>query len=553
MEKLDLFIVNSTILTLDEDDSVAGSLAVKGGRIVRIWSEKQPPADILALNTDAEILDLKGNTLIPGFVDTHNHILTYSLNLARVDCGSPLNKSIEEILQKLSNKAAQTPEGEWIFGYGYDDTLLQDKRHPNRYDLDKVSDKHPIMIHHTSGHLSVVNSKAIELAKVTENTPVGTGGYFGLDENGKLNGVLYERPAMEFFYAVQEKDTEETLLKRLGMAAQNYMAEGITTNTDAGVGLRVGEVEFDIHIKAAQQGLNPMRTKLMILHTLLRDGGKFAGYSADRLDAYIKQLTNGLVELDSAKMFQDGSIQGLTGALREPYYSDSSITGNLFHEQSAFNEEILELHKRGFRIAIHGNGDNAIGSILDAFEYALDKSPRDDHRHRIEHVQTATTADLDRMQKLGVAGSFFINHVYYWGDRHENIFLGPKRASRISPLADAVERDLLLTLHSDCPITPISPLFSVWAAVNRITRDGKILGPEQRIDVITALKAMTIYGAKLAFMEDKIGSIETGKLADFAVLDRDPTNVNPEEIKDIEILQTIIGGGTVYKKSKVYN
>lgn len=553
MEKFDLFIVNGTILTLDEDDSVAGSLAVKGGQIVRIWSEKRPPSDILALNTDAEIQDLKGNTLIPGFVDTHNHILTYSLNLARVDCGSPLNKSIEEMLQKLSNKAADTPEGEWIFGYGYDDTLLQDKRHPNRYDLDKVTDKHPIMIHHTSGHLSVVNSKAIELAKVTENTPVGTGGYFGLDESGKLNGVLYERPAMEFFYAVQEKDTEETLLKRLGMAAQNYMAEGITTNTDAGVGLRVGDVEFDIHIKAAQQGLNPMRTKLMILHTLLRDGGKFAGYTADRLDAYIKQLTNGLVELDSAKMFQDGSIQGLTGALREPYYSDSSITGDLFHEQSAFNEEILELHKRGYRIAIHGNGDKAIGSILDAFQYALEKSQKEDHRHRIEHVQTATIEDLDRMQKLGVAGSFFINHVYYWGDRHECIFLGPERASRISPLADAVERNLLITLHSDCPITPISPLFSVWAAVNRITREGKVLGPDQRIDVITALKAMTIYGAKLAFMEDKIGSIETGKLADFAVLDRDPTKINPEEIKDIEVLQTIIGGKSVYQNSRVYN
>lgn len=249
-------------------------------------------------------------------------------------------------------------------------------------------------------------------------------------------------------------------------------------------------------------------------------------------------------------MFQDGSIQGLTGALREPYYQNPDVTGDLIHKQEDFQEEVLDLHSRGFRVTTHGNGDRAIGSILDAYEYALENVPNDDHRHRIEHVQTGTPEDIEKMERLGVAGSFFINHVYYWGDRHEQIFLGPDRARRISPLKDAVDHNLLFTVHSDCPITPISPLFSVWAAVNRITREGKILGPEQRIDVVTALKSMTLYGAELIFQGDRLGSIEVGKLADFAVLEEDPTTIDPEKIKDITIKSTFIDGKAVYGQTE---
>ncbi len=551
MGKIDLIITNGNILTLDEHDTKAGSLAVTNGRIMEIWSERQPPKEVLNFNTEAEIIDLNGATLIPGFIDTHNHILFYAQNLSKVDCSSPLNKSIEDILERLAQKAAKTPAGEWILGFGYDDTLLQDNRHPERKDLDKISTKHPIMIRHTSGHMEVVNSKAIELAGISEKTPVGKGGYFGLDRQGELNGVLYESPAMNLINSIIPVDPEEKVMENLGVAVEEYLSQGITTNTDAGVGIVLDEDELEVHLKVAQNGVNPMRTRLMIMHHLLGEGAKFEGYTAEMLDNQIRQQTNGLVELDSAKMFQDGSIQGLTGALRKPYHCDSSLYGEFMHEQEKFNEEILDLHDRGFRIAIHGNGDRAIGSILDGFNYALEKSPKNDHRHRIEHVQTATIEDLNRMQKLGVAGSFFINHVYYWGDRHESIFLGPERARRISPLADAVERELLFTLHSDCPVTPISPLFSVWAAVNRLTREGKVLGPEQRCDVITALKAMTIYAAKLAFSEDKTGSIEIGKYADFAVLDNDPTKINPEAIKDICVLQTLIDGKVVYQKAKV--
>lgn len=550
MDKADLVIINANVLTLDQDNRRAGSIAVTNGHITGIWKESEPPRKSVNITTETEVINLKGNTLIPGFIDTHNHILGYSQSRLLVDCSSPLNQNIDDVKRKIRHKAAQIPNGEWVRGQGYDDTLLVDVRHPTRDDLDNAAPSHPVFIQHTSGHLGVANSMALEMAGIKDDISDPQGGYYGRDGSGRLNGVIYEMAAMAPIMAVTPVPIEEELIDGLGEAAKEYLAQGITTNTDAAVGGMLGD-DLNIHLKAAEKGINPMRTQLMIMHNLLREDGVFSGYTADQLDQELRERSNNRARLDSIKMFQDGSIQGLTAALRKPYYCDGDIFGGLYHDQKILNKEIMDLHNRGFRIAVHGNGDRAIGSIIDAYDNALAGTPRADHRHRIEHVQSATLEDLNKMKRLKIAGSFFINHVYYWGDRHEQIFLGPERARRINPLADAVERDLLFTLHSDCPITPISPLFSVWAAVNRITREGNILGSEQCIDVTTALKSMTIYGARLSFDEKKSGSIELGKRADFAVLEADPTRVDPQEIKDISVQATIIDGKVVYVKKGV--
>ncbi|KKK40070.1 hypothetical protein WQ57_00655 [Mesobacillus campisalis] len=527
----------------------AGSVAVKNGRIFGIWQEKEPPKSEVTLSAKTQVINLKGAALLPGFIDTHNHLPMVSMLQEQVNCSSPLNQSISDIQEKLRKKANEIPPGQWILGYGYDDTSLIDGRHPFRADLDVAAPNNPVFIHHISGHLAVVNSYALRVASISDKQPDPGIGHFGRDHEGNVNGVLYEFGPMEAVHSHTPTYTIEQKVSLLKKTVNHYISHGITTNTDAGVGLLKGEEDIEVHLKAAEQKINPMRMQLMIMHDLLKPGSRFGNYSSEQLNDELQSRGNGLIALDSAKMFQDGSIQGLTGALREPYHCNPNLYGDLNFEQSVINEEILDLHNRGYRIAIHGNGDKAIGSILDGFEFAIQKYPRQNHRHRIEHVQTATIQDLDRMQKLGIAGSFFINHVYYWGDRHEKIFLGPNRARRISPLADAVEREILFTLHSDAPITPISPLFSIWAAVNRVTREGGILGPEQRIDVETALKSMTNYGAKLNFDEDHSGSIELGKRADFAILAADPTSINPIDIKDIPILGTIIGGEVVYWKA----
>jgi predicted amidohydrolase YtcJ len=546
MIEANLLFINGNVLTLDKDNFIAGSIAVSGDKIVGRWTEKKPPESELSQVNNCKVIDLQGATLIPGFIDTHNHILMHALNMNKIDCSTPANKSIKDILNKIQARSESVPTSKWIEGYGYDDTLLEEMRHPTRAELDEAAPNHPVFLNHVSGHLVAVNSKALELADIDESVKDTKKGQFGRDRDGKLNGVLYEKGATQPIEDVIPVPSEETIMSLIKKAADEYLAQGITTNTDAGVGLVLGEKDIDIHLNAAKQRVNPMRTQLMIMHNLLRKDGVYAGYNAEQLDKELQNKSDGFAFLDSAKMFQDGSIQGLTGALREPYHNAPDVVGETIHEQDVFEEEILDLHKRGFRIAIHGNGDRAIGSIIDAYENAIRKAPRGNHLHRIEHLQTATTADLDKMKKLDIAGSIFINHVYYWGDRHKNIFLGEERARRINPLADIAERDILFTLHSDCPITPISPLFSIWAAVNRLTRDGKVLGPEQRIDVVSSLKSMTIYGAELIDKADSLGSIECGKKADFAVLDKNPLEISPNELKDINVLATYIGGEKVY-------
>lgn len=551
MNSIDIIIKNANIITLDSLNTRASSLAVKKGVICGIWTGTTPSDLLEGVTASTEVIDLKGATLIPGFIDTHNHILMYGLAARKLNCSTPLNKSIHDIVKLVKMKVAETKEGQWVEGYGYDDTLLEEKRHPTKDDLDKVSPHHPVLIKHITGHFAVANTAALRLAGISDTTKDPEGGHFGRNSQGQLNGVLYEANAIAAVLQHIPHPSKEEMISSLERASQDYIAQGITTNSDAAVGVHYGLEEIDAHLQAAKLRKNPMRAQLMIMHQHLRENGVFEHYTFQQLSSEIQERSDGRAKLDSVKMFQDGSIQGLTGALRQPYYREPKHFGELIHDQQSFQEEVLDLHKRGFRVTIHGNGDRAIESILNAYAYAIGKSPRKDHRHRIEHLQTATSEDLDKMKSLGVAGSFFINHVYYWGDRHERVFLGPDRARRISPLKEAMDKEILFTLHSDCPVTPISPLFSVWAAVNRLTMEGRVLGPEQRCDVITALKSMTIYGAKLNFDEKNSGSLEIGKRADFAVLEADPTMIDPKEIKDIQVIATFIDGVPVYGHQKL--
>ncbi|GGC85367.1 amidohydrolase [Thalassobacillus devorans] len=546
MNDIDLLIKNAAVLTLDEENTHAGSVAVSNGRIVKIWPEKEPAIEEIPEKT--EVIDLDGATLIPGFIDTHNHLLMYARFRKQANCSSPLNRNIPDVLEQLKAQIDKTPDNEWVLGWGYDNTLLEENRHPTRKELDSVSTDIPILIRHTSVHFGVANSKALELAGIDEETADPYGGRLGRDEDGRLDGILYELPALSLIQSAIPAPSVDEVADFIGEAAEDYLAEGITTNSDAGVGLDMGMSEFEAHIKAVESGKNPLRMRLMVLHHLLEKQADFGDFTAEDLDQLIRKRTQGRARLDSAKLFQDGSIQGFTGALREPYHTDPATTGELLHPQDEFNNEVLDLHERGFRLATHGNGDRAIESIIDAYEYALTHKPKHDHRQRIEHVQTASEEDLSRMKDLNIAASFFINHVYYWADRHKKYFLGPERTERLNPLAEATQKELLYTLHSDCPITPISPLFSIWIAVNRQSMEGETMGKEQCISPLKALRTMTIDGAKLNFEEDDIGSIEVGKLADFAVLDADPTSVDPMEIRNINVLATFIGGRKVYEK-----
>jgi len=260
-----------------------------------------------------------------------------------------------------------------------------------------------------------------------------------------------------------------------------------------------------------------------------------------------------MLQLGSLKIVHDGSIQGYTGYLSEPYHvpfkGDTSYRSYPRRSREALTQMVKEAHRAGHQIAIHGNGAAAIDDILYAFGEAQREYPRPDARHRIEHCQNVREDQLDRIAELGITPSFFVGHVYYWGDRHRDIFLGPERGARISPLASAVKRNIRFTVHDDTPVTPVDPLQLVSVSATRLTTSGQVLGPEQRIPVERALRAITIDAAWQNFQEDAKGSIEAGKLADLVILADNPLTVEPIKIRDINVLETVVSGKTVFKRN----
>ncbi|NWF54514.1 MAG: amidohydrolase [Syntrophaceae bacterium] len=544
----DVLYLNGTILTMAETPCGAEAVATLGDKIVAVGKK----AIIRKMAGPAtKVVDLAGKTLVSGLNEPHNHFGVYGIyalrmvNLQSPPLG-PVTK-IKDLIEVLKEKAGKTPKGEWVGGRGYDDTLMAEKKHPTRQDLDQASTLHPIFITHVSGHLSVANSKALEIAGITKDTVEPAGGVIRKDPNTlEPDGVLEEMPAQALVFRHLPPVTMDLRLEGMGLAARDYLQAGVTSCSDAGVVFPgVGNPsEILAYQRAIKEGLVPIRITMMVgVEYLLGPDG--------RSPSFVTGFGDDCLKIGPAKIIVDGSIQGYTGWLSTPYYvpfrGDSSYRGYPVTAPEKLNRLVLEAHKAGCQIAAHGNGDAAIDAILDAYELAHKKFPRPDSRHRIEHCQMAREDQLDRMAELGVSPSFFASHTYYWGDRHKSIFMGPERAVRISPLKTALKRGIRFTLHSDCPVTPVSPLFCVFAAVNRMTRNGEVLGPEFRLTPEEALRAVTIDAAWQTFDEKIKGSIEVGKLADFTILAENPLSVPPERIKDIGVREVIIAGKSVYK------
>ncbi len=544
----DKVYLHGRVITLVESRPQAEAVAVLGDKIVAVG----PDATVRAfIGPNTAVEDLKGKTLVPGLNEPHNHfgmygpMVMFSANLQSPPLG-PV-ESMDDLISALRRKAEEIPGG-WVTGRGYDDTLIAEKRHPTRHDLDKVSADRPVFIGHVSGHFSVANTKALEMAGLRRETPQPVGGVIRKDPGtNDPDGVLEEMPAQILVGRLIPALTLEQRLKGLTLAAGHYLRTGVASLSDAGVnfpGLGSSQ-EIVAYQRAVRERALPLRITMMVgIHFLLGERGQnpsfLTGFGDDRL------------KIGPAKIIVDGSIQGYTGWLSQPYHApfkgDRTYRGYPVTPPEQLTPLVRAAHQAGFQIAAHGNGDAAIDAILDAYQLAQEKFPRADARHRIEHCQTVREDQLDRMAQLGVSPSFFVSHTFYWGDRHKNIFLGPDRAKRISPLKSALQRGIKFSLHSDCPVTPVAPLFCVFAAVNRLTRAGEVLGPDFRLTPEDALRAVTIDAAWQTFDEKVKGSIEAGKLADFTILDEDPLAVSPERIKDIPVAEVVVGGKSVYRR-----
>ncbi len=536
---------NGTIITMDKQDSIVTHLAVKDDTILAAGFE-----EIMQYKDENTVcIDLKGKTLLPGFYDGHSHLMragqqyVYFLDLSAYPLGNLY--SLEGTAQKIKEHIKTKAKGEWIIGGGFDETALKEARHFTLQELDAIAPENPLMIRHISGHILLANSLAYQLAGITKDTPDPAGGCYRHDENGNLTSVIEEPYAMEPLFRVGLPMTDEMWQNSVEYASKMYIAKGVTTAQDGNVTQSMWDNFFEAHKK----NMLHCRVQLLPRYPL--------GYMD--LDSFENpksgtQLTDDkYISLGAVKLIQDGSLQAYTGYLSKPYHTmiyDSlpkdTWTGYPIHQREKLFELILKFHKQGWQIAIHGNGDAAIEDIISAYEYAQQTFPRPDPRHIVIHCQTVREDQLDRMQKAKIIPSFFVTHTYFWGDRHKNIFLGKERAERIDPLQSALRRRIPFTLHNDTYVTPIDPLFSVWASVNRKTAKGEILGEDQQIDVYSALKSITIWGA-YQFHEEQIkGSLEAGKLADFVILEQNPLAIPKEDIKDIVISSTTIGGKCVY-------
>lgn len=532
----DVIYRNGTVLTMDATGRVAEAVSIENGRILRVGSNTE-----IGVNA-TKVIDLKGRALLPGFYAAHDHFPSSGLAaLYQVDLNSPpmgAIRTMDELIAALRKKAQTTPQGEWIIGRGYDDTLLAERRHPTRTDLDRVSTNHPVYIVHTSGHLAVANSKALGIAGINKATPQPKGGRIRIDpKTGEPTGVIEESLGLISKHLPQV--TLEQTLQAMRHDGKLYAAKGVTTTVIAG---------------ASRQRMIEFKTAIARNFVPIRINALLAGGAAPPTieDAAGFRSPNGQLQVTGVKLFQDGSIQGYTGYLAAPYHHQpegkQDYNGYALRPRAELINQVKRLHQGGYQIAIHGNGDAAIDDILAAYAEAQRETPRTDTRHRIEHCQTPREDQLDRMRTLGISPSFFEAHVYYWGDRHRDIFLGPTRAARISPLASARRRGIRFTLHNDTPVTPVDPLLLVWAAVNRLTTSGQLLGPGQRITVTEALRAVTSDAAWQNHQEHERGSIAPGHVADFVLLDRNPLTTPPAELRNIQVLETIISGKSIYQR-----
>jgi len=539
--EVDTVYLNGQIVTMDAEARTVEALAVRGDEIVGVGSSTEIG---LMAGPGTRVVDLEGRTMTPGFYAPHDHfpwagaIAVTTVNLNSPPMGPVQN--IDGLVDALREKAAETPAGDWIQGWGYDDTLIEDQRHPNRHDLDRVSTEHPIYISHTSGHLGVANTMALGMARITADTQPPPGGVIRHEaDTGEPDGVLEETAAW-MVMGIVPPATVEQKLEGFRRAVQIYVEQGVTTTVITG-----GTAENVIDLQMARrEGLLSLRVVTMVSKAApgfpspAEAGGFVSGFGDNRL------------KLGGIKIVQDGSNQGFTGYFTEPYHTpfngDPEWRGYPARSREDLTAMVKGLHRAGYQIAIHGNGDAAIDDIIHAFREAQRDFPREDARHRIEHCQMVRKDQLDEIAELGITPSFFVGHVFYWGDRHRDIFMGPERASGISPLKSSIDRGIRFTVHDDTPVTPVDPLQLIWVSVNRRTRSDQVLGPEEQVSPLEAMRAMTIDAAWQNFEEDIKGSIEPGKLADLVILSDNPLTVDPLAIREIQVVETIVGGETVY-------
>ena len=550
MVDADVVLFNGNVITVDDKKPRAQGVAVKGGRILWVGTNEEVRQ---AIGRGTQGRDLKGMTVIPGFIESHNHTLMFGLGLDSIDLTKV--ESVEEIIALVRERASRQKEGTWITGVGYNQNELKEKRHPSRQDLDRAAPKHMVSLRHTSAHGYAVNSLALAKAGITKDRPDPEGGKIGRDvTTGELTGLLFESPAMKMIDDIVPKPELEDLIPALGKASQRFLSEGITSAMDASVGGNDIPLQIAAYQEAVDRRVLKVRHNLAIWSEAVFD---YCRFEESLKEARRRLLGLGIrtglgddkLRIGPFKIIVDGAFSTVTAVTYEPYGVEANDRGCgvLVIEADKLAKLASLAHGLGWQLSIHGIGDKAIDVCLDAFEAAQKSNPRRDARHRLEHCTMALPRMFDRIKKLGVIPVLQPGFIWELGD---NWFrqLGKETCAKLKPFRTLLDNKILMAFSSDRPVVSGAPLLGIHSAVNQKTRTGQDYAPHEKITPEEALRCYTINGAYATFEEKIKGSIEAGKLADLVILGEDLTQVRPERIKDIPVMATMVGGEFCYQR-----
>jgi predicted amidohydrolase YtcJ len=523
----DLILVNAKVFTIDDRQPRAEAFAIKHSRFLAVGSSH----DIKNLKgPKTQVVDAGGMTVLPGLIDAHCHPAWGGIEeLVSVDCDL---RSVEEIKAAIHKRALATPPGRWVYGFKYDDVRVREKRRITREDLDEVAPNNPVRIQHRGGHLCWYNSMAFALAKVTVNTPDPPGGRF-VKRDGVLDGCVEER-ANDVFYAIIPSDsTEEQRRAGVALISKRMTSAGLTSTTDAECppeylsayqdAYHAGELLFRIYILT--QGYAPMRVAL-----------ESAGIRGQMGDEYVR--------IGGVKYLADGSCLERTMRMSTPYAGRPNDYGILTITQDELNAGAEDANLHDYQMGVHANGDVAIDMVLKAYERVKANGAREPYRPRIEHCSLVNPDLLARIKKVGAIPTPFYTYVYYHGDKWDQY--GDEKMRWMFAHASFLEYGIPVASGSDYIPGPYEPMMALQSMVTRKDYRGHVWGPNQRITVDQALRVCTINAAHASYDENVKGSITAGKLGDFVILAEDPHEVDPDHLKDIKVVRTVVGGKTVY-------
>ena len=534
---VDLIFFGGDILTMDDNQPVVEAIAVEDGRITAIGTKE----NIIKLRTwKTKIVNLQGKTLMPGLIEAHCHPIATAVLGQVVNISGFTYNSRGEIMATIGAAVEKTSSGNWVLAFGWDPVLVKDLRNPTLAELDSISTEVPIFILTQMMHQAFVNNAVYKAAEITKDTPDPPGGgMFLKDDHGNLNGVIYEFSALQHILKKMPKTPQGTAELLLNLQYAQYAKAGYTTIAALGP-VNIAGYPLDFMASLSRNPDVPVRSFVYPLKKQLDRSAWPSGYGNDHF------------RIKGVKLYMDGSPYTGGAAFAEPYLN-TEVTlkrmklqpnhrGKVNYSEASLLQTLTKYHNAGYQIAIHAQGEIAIQMILNAFTKIMENYPRPDHRHRLEHNALITKNQIIQAQKLGLTLSFFMDHVYYYGEQLPQI-VGPDRAARFMPLGSAFAVGHRASIHTDNPATPVDPFRVISTAVTRKTKDrGYILGPSERVTVNDALKAVTINAAWQLFEDDQRGSITVGKAADFVLLSHNPLRIHPENIKNISALCTWIDG-----------